>query len=230
MPEVEICLRIIERIGEIPDPAKSIGIYINGIMPDKGRTVFHFGYIPVAIDNLSYILPGIVSIVIYIFGLCCLLVVNPEIGVVQLSYIDLFLAVEPLLRGIEHLFKYRSSSLFPGVDPFSPVQNRRVDRIAVVINHKILTVGNLSFSQLGPENGIPDIINKLTILVIGYFSLVHPECLNCNCFGDAVHREDCILIARTHRKTARGYKSHLERFRFEEIFSSRNSGQFSVVR
>ena len=94
--------------------------------------------------------------------------------------INLLLAGEPFLGRIKHLLKYRSSGLFPGIDPFSPVDDRRVDRITIVIDDKVFAVGNLSFSQLGPENRIPYIINKLSILVIGYFRLVHPECLNGN--------------------------------------------------
>lgn len=90
MPEIKVGLGIVEGICEIPYPAQCIGIYIYCIVPDERRTVFYRCYVSVAVDDLSDVFPGVICIIVNIFGFRCLLVVDPEIGIIKLSDIDLF--------------------------------------------------------------------------------------------------------------------------------------------
>jgi len=80
-------------------------------MTDEGRTVFDRSGVPITVNDLSYIFPGVIGIVINIFCFCSLLIINPAIGIVKFSDINLLFTTESLLRKIVHLFKTGSDRL-----------------------------------------------------------------------------------------------------------------------
>ena len=97
------------------------------------------------------------------------------------------------------------------------------------------TVGLVDLCQAFPENRVTHIVDKLTILGIGYLGLVHPETVN----GDVAQRcltsPEAIGLLDTHLQMATLYQRHTVRCRLRKGLSTSTShltasgrGQFTA--